>query len=52
MIAFWHFFWEIVEVDIVRMFKDFFEIGNFVKNLNTTFIVMVPKKRGGGGGGV
>ena len=35
----------------MRMFKDFFETGNFLKNLNTTFIVMVPKKEGGGGGG-
>ena len=35
----------------MRMFKDFFETGSFVQNLNTTFIVMVPKKGGGGGGG-
>ena len=28
----------------MRKFKDFFETRNFVKNLNTTFIVMVPKK--------
>ena len=27
-IAFWQFSWEIVKVDIMRMFKDFFEIGN------------------------
>ena len=33
----------------MRMFKDFFETGNFVKNLNTMFIVMVPKKGGGKG---
>ena len=38
-----------MKADITRMFKDFFETGNFV-NLNTTFIVMVPKKGGGGGG--
>ena len=45
-IAFWKFSWEIVKVGIMRMFKDFFETGNFVKNLNTTFIVMVPIKGG------
>ena len=45
-IAFWQFSWEIMKDDIMRMFKDFFETGNFVKNLNTTFIVMVSKKGG------
>ena len=30
----------------MRKFKDFFETRNFVKNLNTMFIVMVPKKGG------
>ena len=28
------------------MFKDFFETGKFVRSLNFTFIVMVPKKDG------
>ena len=35
-----------VKIDSMRMLKDFFETENFVKNLNTTFIVMVPKKGG------
>ena len=30
----------------MRMFKEFLETGKFVRNLNTTFIVMVPKKSG------
>ena len=30
----------------MRVFKDFFKSGHFVKNLNTTFLVMVPKKNG------
>ena len=36
------FSWEIVKEDIMRMFKEFFETGEFVKNLNTTFLVLVP----------
>ena len=27
-------------------FKDFFERGKFVRSLNTTFLVLVPKKGG------
>ena len=42
--AIWKLSWEIVKVDIMRMFKDFFETGKFVKNLNTTFLVLVSKR--------
>ena len=43
----------------MRMFKEFQESGKFVKSLNNSFIVMIPKKSvcvcvcvwGGGGGG-
>ena len=42
--AFWQFNWETVKVMVV--FKDFFVSGKFVKSLNSTFIVMVPKKEG------
>ena len=28
------------------MFKDFFESGKFVRSMNSTFIVLVPKKVG------
>ena len=44
MMAFWKFSWEIVKEDIMRMFKEFFKTGEFVKNLNTMFLVLVPKK--------
>ena len=30
----------------MRMFKDFNESGRFVRSLNITFIVMIPKKGG------
>ena len=33
-----------VKDDIMKVFKDFFEIGKFVRSLNITFLVMVPKK--------
>ena len=32
----------------MRMFKEFHEFGKFIRSLNTTFLVMIPKKRGGG----
>ena len=45
-IAFWHFNWETVKGEVMAVFKDFFVSGKFVKSLNSTFIVMVPKKEG------
>ena len=44
--AFWQFCWETIKADILRMFRDFHETGKFVRSLNTTFIVMIPKKWG------
>ena len=50
-IAFWQSSWEVVKDDVMRMFKEFYELGKFVKSLNNSFIVMIPKKKGGWGGG-
>ena len=32
----------------MRLFKDFHDSSEFVKNLNATFLVIVPKKGGKG----
>ena len=50
--ALWQFSWEIVKEDVMRVFREFHESGKFVRSLNTTFLVMIPKKKKGGGGGV
>ena len=45
-IAFWQFYWDFVKDEIMGFFKDFFERGKFVRSLNSTFLVLVPKKGG------
>ena len=44
--AFWQFSWDIVKDEVMAVFRDFFMIGKFVKILNSTFLVMVPKNEG------
>ena len=44
MVAFWQSNWGTVKGDVLKLFKDFFKTGKFVRSLNTTFIVLVPKK--------
>ena len=44
--AFWQFSWDIVKNDIMELFKDFHQQGKFVKSLNCTFLVLIPKKEG------
>ena len=44
--AFWLFCWEVVKVEVLGFFRDFHEGGRFVKSLNATFLVLVPKKGG------
>ena len=44
--AFWLFCWDLVKVEIMGFFKELHERGKFVKSLNATFLVLVPKKGG------
>ena len=44
--AFWQFLWDFVKEEILRFFQEFHEHGRFVKSLNATFLVLVPKKGG------
>ena len=42
--AFWLFCWDVVKVEIMGFFREFHEMSRFVKSLNATFLVLVPKK--------
>ena len=44
--TFWLFCWDVVKIEIMRFFKEFHERDKFVKSLNATFLVLVPKKGG------
>ncbi|WJZ80362.1 hypothetical protein VitviT2T_000290 [Vitis vinifera] len=44
--AFWQFAWDFVKEDVLCFFKEFYENGKFVKSLNATFLVLIPKKVG------
>ncbi|RVW89824.1 Transposon TX1 uncharacterized 149 kDa protein [Vitis vinifera] len=44
--SFWQFAWDFVKEDVMRFFREFHEHGKFVKRLNTTFLVLIPKKMG------
>ena len=44
--AFWPFSWDDVKLDIMWLFRDFHEHGSFVKSLNSTFMVLIPKRGG------
>ena len=45
-IAFWQKCWEIVKEDVLDMFKEFHEQNSFIRSLNHTFLVLLPKKGG------
>ena len=42
-IAFWSFSWDFVKEEVMGFFKDLFQNEQFVKSLNATFLVLVPK---------
>ena len=44
-IAFWIFSWDFVKKEVLGFFKEFHEQCIFVKNLNATFLVLIPKKQ-------
>ena len=37
--------WEFVKDEVIGFFKEFHDNSRFVKNLNTTFLVLIPKKQ-------
>ena len=43
-IAFWYFSWEFVKDEVMEFFKEFYEKKKFVRSLNATFLVWIPKK--------
>ena len=44
--AFWQSCWEFIKEEILEMFKDFYDHSYFLKTLNNTFLVLIPKKSG------
>ncbi|RVW60699.1 Transposon TX1 uncharacterized 149 kDa protein [Vitis vinifera] len=48
-LAFWQNSWETVKEDLLGLFKEFHDQNSFIKSLNHTFLVLIPKKGGGGG---
>ena len=44
-LAFWQSSRDLVKEEVMGFFRDFHEHGRFVRSLNSTFLVLVPKKR-------
>ena len=42
-LAFWSFSWDFMKDEVMGFFREFFEHNQFVKSLNATFLVLVPK---------
>ena len=45
-VAFRQSCWDFVKEEISDMFKEFYEQNSFLKSLNNTFLVSLPKRRG------
>ncbi|RVW84277.1 LINE-1 reverse transcriptase-like [Vitis vinifera] len=43
-VAFWQSCWDFAKEEILDMFKEFREHNSFLKSLNNTFLVLIPKK--------
>ena len=43
-LAFWSFSWDFVKEEVMGFFREFFQHDQFVKSLNATFLVLVPKR--------
>ncbi|RVW91083.1 hypothetical protein CK203_039931 [Vitis vinifera] len=46
--ALWQSCWDFVKEEILEMFKEFHEHSSFLKSLNNTFLVLIPKKTASG----
>ena len=42
-IALWSFSWDFVKEEVMGFFREFFQYDQFVKSLNATLLVLVPK---------
>ncbi|RVW34020.1 hypothetical protein CK203_091994 [Vitis vinifera] len=45
-VFFWQCCWEFVKEEILEMFKEFHDQNTFLKSINNTFLVLIPKKGG------
>jgi hypothetical protein len=45
-VAFFQVCWDVIKFDIMGVFQDFHAHNKFVRSLNATFIVLIPKKPG------
>ena len=45
-VAFWQNAWAFAKEEIMEMFKEFHEHNTFVRSLDNTFLVLIPKKSG------
>lgn len=42
--AFTQFCWDVIRVDVMKVFLEFHQRGKIEKSLNATFITLIPKK--------